>query len=200
MGRIFSSFSTSLDGFIADPRGDVGPLFDWYFNGDVEVTPPGYPITFTMSQASATYWQQNETEGAFVCGRGIFDYTKGWGGTPPNNSPTFVVSHRPPPPDWPPVPGAPFTFVDSLESALSAARELAGDRDIGVAGADLAQQCLNAGVLDEVRLDLVPVLLRRGIPYFANLTNDTVHLDLIQTVAGTNVTHLRYRVSYRGED
>jgi dihydrofolate reductase len=196
VGRIFSSFSTSLDGFIADPQGAVGPLFDWYVNGDVEVTPPGYPITFRMSEASAAYWHQNETEGVFVCGRRIFDHARGWGGVPPNNSPTFVVTHRPPPGDWPPVPDAPFTFVDSLESAIGAARELANGKDIGVAGADIAQQCLNLGFLDEVRMDLVPVLLHEGIPYLANITNDAARLDLVQTVEGRNVTHLRYRVTY----
>jgi dihydrofolate reductase len=196
VGRIFSSFSTSLDGFIADPGGDVGPLFDWYFGGDVEITPPGYPITFRMSEASAAYWRQNETEGVFVCGRRIFDQARGWGGVPPNDSPTFVVTHRPPPVDWPPVPDAPFTFVDSLEAAIGAARQVADGRDIGVAGADIAQQCLNLGVLDEVRLDLVPVLLHEGIPYLAHITNDAVRLELVQTVEGRNVTHLRYRVTY----
>lgn len=197
MGIVFASFSTSLDGFVADPDGDVGPLFDWYRNGDVEVRPAGYPITFRMSAASAAYWDEVSTEGAFVCGRRLFDFTRGWGGRPPNASPTFVVTHRPPPPDWPPLPDAPFTFVDSLDAAMAGARAVAGDGDIGVAGADLAQQCLAAGLLDEVRVDLVPVLLGRGIRYFGALP-DTVLLDDPQVVEGTRVTHLRYRVRTTG--
>jgi dihydrofolate reductase len=193
MGVTFAVFSTSLDGFIADPHDQVGPLMDWYNNGDVEVRPPGYPITFRMSAASAAYWNENATEGAFITGRRLFDFTKGWGGRPPNNSPTFVVTHRPPPADWPPVPDAPFTFVGDLETAMKLAREAAGDGDVGVAGANIAQQCLNAGYLDEVRVDLVPVLLGAGIRYFDNL-DASVELDDPQVVQGTRVTHLRYRV------
>ncbi|HYN97138.1 MAG TPA: hypothetical protein VES42_25140 [Pilimelia sp.] len=196
MGIIFSSFSMSLDGFIADPDDGVGPLFDWYTSGDVEIKPPGYPITFKMSPESAAYWRRNETEGVFVCGRRIFDYTNGWGGRPPNNSPTFVVTHRPPPADWPPIPDAPFTFVDSLETALERARAVAGDKDIGVAGPDIAQQCLNMGVLDEVRFDLVPVFFREGIRYFDNIENEKIRLTLLQSVDAPGVTHMRYKVEY----
>ncbi|TDE12222.1 dihydrofolate reductase family protein [Jiangella asiatica] len=195
MGIVLSSFSTSLDGFIADPSGDVGPLFEWYSNGDVEVKPAGYDITFRMTEASARYWHETVTdrEGAFVCGRGIFDYTRGWGGVPPGGVPTFVVTHRPPPADWPPIPEAPFTFVGDLPTAMELARAAAGDRDIGVAGPDLVQQCLNAGYIDEVRIDLVPVLLREGIRYFDNL-EDRVFLEDPRIVEGKRVTHLRYRV------
>lgn len=196
MGIIFSSFSMSLDGFVADPDDAVGPLFDWYNGGDVEVKLRGYPITFKMSPESAAYWRQNETEGVFVCGRRIFDYTHGWGGRPPNNSPTFVVTHRSPPEDWPPIPDAPFTFVGSLESALEQARAVAGDKDIGVAGPNIAQQCLNMGVLDEVRFDLVPVFLGKGIRYFDNIENDKIQLSLLQIVDAPGVTHMRYKVTY----
>jgi dihydrofolate reductase len=196
MGIIFSSFTMSLDGFIAYPDDSVGELFDWYNNGDVEVTPAGYPITFKMSEQSAAYWRQNETEGVFVCGRRIFDYTNGWGGKPPNDSPTFVVTHRPPPPDWPPIPDAPFTFVDNLESALEQARAVSDGKDIGVAGPSIAQQCLNLGVLDEIRVDLVPIFLRKGIRYFDNIENEKIKLELLQIVEGKKVTHLRYKVTY----
>ncbi|MBB5789516.1 dihydrofolate reductase family protein [Jiangella mangrovi] len=195
MGTVLSSFSTSLDGFIAAPDGSVGPLFDWYTNGDVEVRPPGYPITFHMTRASADYWNRTATsEGAFVTGRALFDFAHGWGGRPPNDAPTFVVTHRPPPADWPPIPDAPFTFVGDLETAMRLAREVAGDDgDIGVAGPNLAQQCLNAGWLDEVRIDLVPVLLGDGIRYFDNLDSQVV-LEDPEVVQGSRVTHLRYRV------
>ncbi|MFC7621425.1 dihydrofolate reductase family protein [Microlunatus sp. GCM10028923] len=196
MGIVFSSFTMSLDGFVAYPDDSVGQLFEWYTNGDVEVRPAGYPITFRMSAASAEYWHRNETEGVFVCGRGIFDHANGWGGRPPNDSPTFVITHRPPPADWPPVPDAPFTFVDSVESALDQARDVAAGRDINVAGPSIAQQCLNLGVLDELRVDLVPILIRDGVRYFDKIENEHTHLELLQLVEGTRVTHLRYRVTY----
>jgi dihydrofolate reductase len=199
MASVVSSFSTSLDGFIADPEGQVGPLFDWYFNGDVEIKPPGYPITFRMSKPSAQYWQEfteSAERGAFVCGRRVFDLTNGWDGNPPMGRPTFVVTHRPPPEGWPPRPDAPFTFVtDGLESALEQAKA-AGDGGVGVSGANIVQQCLNAGLLDEVRLDLVPVLLGQGILYFDNIDNTAVEFERVQVVEGLGVTHLRYRVKY----
>jgi hypothetical protein len=78
VGIVFSSFTTSLDGFIADANGQVGHLFDWYDYADVEVPLRGYGLTFHMSQASADYWHQNDTEGAFIAGRGIFDDARGW--------------------------------------------------------------------------------------------------------------------------
>lgn len=196
MGTVFSSFSTSLDGFIADPDGQVGHLFDWYDNGEVEVYLRGYGLTFHMSQASADYWHQNDTEGAFIAGRGIFDAASGWGGRPPGNSPTIVVTHRPPPPGWPPVVDAPFTFVDTLEEALEQARRVAGDGDINVAGADIVRQCLDLGVLEEIRLDLMPVLLHRGIRYLDGIARADIELQQLQVVPGNNVTHLRYRVTY----
>ncbi|TDD69877.1 hypothetical protein E1262_11430 [Jiangella aurantiaca] len=196
MGVVFSSFTMSLDGFVADPDDSVGALFDWYSNGDVEVKPAGYPITFRMSEASAAYWRQNETEGVFIAGRRIFDHANGWGGKPPNDSPTFVVTHRPPPANWPPIPDAPFTFVDSVESALEQARAIAGGKDIGVAGPNIAQQCINLGALQEIRVDLVPILMREGVRYLDNIENDRTHLELLQVVEGKNVTHLRYGVTY----
>ncbi len=196
MGVIFSSFTMSLDGFVAYPDDSVGALFDWYNSGDVEVRPAGYPITFWMSEASAAYWHQNETEGVFIAGRRIFDHANGWGGKPPNDSPTFVVTHRPPPANWPPIPDAPFTFVDSVQSALEQARAIAGGKDIGVAGPTIAQQCVNLGVLEEIRVDLVPILMRDGVRYLDNIENERTHLELLQVVEGKNVTHLRYGVSY----
>lgn len=191
---IFARFTMSLDGFIALPDDSVGPLFDWYDNGDVEVPLKGYGLTFKMSEASARYWHETDTEGAFVTGRRLFDYAGGWGGRPPGGSPTFVVTHRPPPADWPPLPDAPFTFVGTLDEALDQARAAAGDGDIGVAGPNIAQQCLRLGVLDEVRVDLAPVILGHGIRFFDHLDGLQVTLEDPQVVQGTRVIHLRYPV------
>jgi dihydrofolate reductase len=199
MGTVVASFSMSLDGFIADPEDNVGPLFDWYFNGSVEITPPGYPITYKMSEASAKYWNEftkDAAGGALVCGRRVFDYTKGWGGNPPMGGPAFVVSHRPPPENWPPRPDAPFTFVtDGVESAVAQAKA-AGNGNVGITGPNIAQQCLNLGLLDEVRIDLVQVLLGKGIRYFDNITNTSARFERAEVVEGDGVTHLSYRVTY----
>jgi dihydrofolate reductase len=195
MATVISSFATSLDGFIADPADDVGPLFDWHHSGDVEVRPPGYPLVFRTSEASARHWREViDRIGAMVCGRRLFDHTKGWGGNPPMGVPTFVVSHRPPPQDWPPRPDAPFTFVGDLASAVERAKAAAGEGVVSVAGANVAQQCLNAGLLDEVWIDLVPVVLGKGIRYLDNL--NPAALETPRIIEGDGVTHLRYRVSY----
>jgi dihydrofolate reductase len=198
---IFASFSTSLDGFIADPDGHVGPLFDWYQNGAVEVPLPGYGIMLHMTPASAGYWQRimptdDGAPGAFVCGRGVFDYTHGWGGNPPGGNPTFVVSHRPGPDEFPPAPGGPpFTFVhDGVESAIKQATEVARGGDIGLSGASIVKQAINAGLVDEILIDLVPVFLGAGIRYFADIDPTITIEGPVEVVEGNRVTHLRYRV------
>ncbi|GAB2966783.1 hypothetical protein GCM10017788_05510 [Amycolatopsis acidiphila] len=134
--------------------------------------------------------------GAFVCGRGVFDYTNGWGGRPPGGQPTFVVTPRAPPESWPPIEdGVPYTFVhDGVPSAVRQAKAVAGGGNIGLSGASVAQLALNAGLLVEVRIDLVPVFLGRGIGYFDDI-DPSVRLDgPVQVVEGKRVTHLRYLV------
>lgn len=198
--RVSAQFSVSLDGFIAREDDGIGPLFDWYEAGNVETWMPGHPVPFHLSGADAAYWNSLPREGAFISGRRIFDMTKGWGGHPPNESPTVVLTHREPPADWPPVrrDGKPvrFEFVGDLDSALERAADLAAGKEIGVAGADVVQQCLRRGVVDELRVDLVPVLLGSGIRWFEHLETDIV-LDDPVIVPGTRVTHLSYQVRSR---
>lgn len=195
-----AQFSMSLDGFIARDDDGVGPLFDWYEAGPVETWMPGHPVPFHLSEADAAYWTSLPREGAFICGRRIFDLTRGWGGHPPNESPTVVLTHREPPSDWPPVrrdgQTVPFEFVGDLGSALERAALLAAGKEIGVAGADVARQCLRLGVVDELRVDLVPVLLGSGIRWFGDLGAEFV-LDDPVIVPGTRVTHLSYQVRSR---
>jgi dihydrofolate reductase len=199
MGTVVASFCTSLDGFIADPDDNVGPLFDWYFNGDVEIRPPGYPITLRVSEPSATYFSEFMARGeggAIVCGRRLFDHTNGWGGSSPGGSPVFVVTHRAAPENWISDPDVPYTFVtNGVESAVAQAKA-AGNGNVGVTGASIAQQCLNLGLLDEVRIDVVPVLLGKGIRYFDNITNTAATFERMEVVLGDGVTHMRYRVTY----
>lgn len=166
MATVVAAFSMYLDGFIADPSDAVGPLFDWYGNGEVEVRWPGNDMVSHTSAASGAYLERLiEGSGSLVVGRRLFDYTGGWAGSHPLGVPVFVVTHSIP--DEPLSEEAPFTFVtDGVASAVAQASEVAGDRIVGVGGPNVAQQCLNAGLLDEVRIELVPVLLGEGIRFF----------------------------------
>ncbi len=193
MARVIASFSMSLDGFVADPSDAVGPLFDWYENGDVEVHWPGNDMVSHTTAASAGYLDSTiDSAGALVVGRRVFDYTNGWEGSHPIGVPVFVVSHSVP--DGWPRDDAPFTFVtDGLESAVAQAKAVAGDKTVGVAGPAIAQQCINAGLLDEVHIELVPVLLGQGIRFFDHLQRPVVFEDPT-IIEGRRVIHLVYRV------
>ncbi|WP_370970991.1 dihydrofolate reductase family protein [Amycolatopsis sp. cg9] len=193
-----ASFCMSLDGFVARPDDSVGPLFDWYTAGDVELPMVGYPITFRVAASSAGYLRElldSARHSAFVCGRRVFEHTHGWGGNPPGGGKAFVVTHRPPPPDWSAENLAPFTFVGDVGTAIERAKA-AGNGDVGVSGPDIARQCLRLGLLDEVRIDLVPVFLGEGVRYFDDLGDTGAELERVEVVAGDGVTHLRYRVHY----
>jgi len=196
MGKVVANMSMSLDGYVADPTGEVGELFDWYGNGPVAVDMPGdHPARHTrMSQASADHLQGKlASMGALVAGRRLFDVAEGWGGAHPAGVPVVVVTHRAPE-DWP-HPQAPFSFVtDGVPSAIERARTLAGDKDVAVASPDIIQQCLNAGLLDEISIDLVPVLFGSGIRFFGELLDGHVALGDPVVVQGRRVTHLTYPV------
>jgi len=199
MPGVVASFCMSLDGFVARPDNSVEPLFDWYQAGDVELPMVGYPMTFRVAPASAEYlgaFLDSVRHSAFVCGRRVFDHTRGWGGRPPGGGAAFVVTHRPPPTSWPAEHLAPFTFCADVESAIEQAKA-AGDGTVGVSGPSIAQQCLNLGLLDEVRIDLVPALLGEGVRYFERLDTGKAELEQVEVVAGKGVTHLRYRVHHR---
>ena len=106
--------------------------------------------------------------------------------------PVFVVSHSVPH-EWV-YEGSPFTFVtDGLESAVAQAKAVAGDKDVGVIGANLVQQCIRSGLLDEIHLDLVPVLLGDGVRLF-DRSAEPIELESIRVIAGAGVTHLTFRV------
>jgi dihydrofolate reductase len=197
MATVFAEMSMSLDGFVADPSDQVGPLFDWYRNGEVEV-PTAFPNrwTFRASPASARYLLQTRQKmGALVAGRRLFDVGR-WGENgQPWGVPVFVVTHSAPD-GWPRADApVPVTFVtDGVDSAVQEARTVAGDGWVGVAGPDIAQQCLAAGLLDEIRVNLVPVLLGAGIPFFGSAGSAPLSLEGPEVIEGTAVTHLRYRV------
>ena len=199
MGKVVSQASMSLDGYIADPSGNVGPLFDWYGNGDVEVTGADPDRVFKVSAASAAYLRQAwSNAGASVIGRRLFDLTNGWNGKPPVGEAVFVVTHRPPE-DWG-FPDAPFTFVtDGVASAVAQAKELAGDRDVSVTPGNVGGQAFRAGLVDEVLVDLVPVVLGAGVRYFGDYAGSPLLLENPEIVQGDRVTHLRCRVRRAGD-
>jgi dihydrofolate reductase len=198
MTMIYTGASMSLDGYIAGPaESGFDLLFKWYGNGDVAVPTTHDDLTFNTSAVSAAHIRAHvEQTGVFVVGRRLFDITSGWGGNHPYGLPVVVVTHSVP--DGWPREGAPFTFVtDGLEAAIDAAREIAGDKRIGVNGGTIASQCLDARLLDEVWIDLVPLVLGDGVPFLGGLANAPVELEGPLSIAeGDRVTHLRYRVRY----
>jgi dihydrofolate reductase len=196
MTKVYTGASMSLDGYISGP-GETGfeYLFKWYDNGDVEVQTTHLELTVHPTAVSAEHLRGVfEGTGALVVGRKLFDAMDGWGGEHPMGVPTVVVSHSVP--DGWPREGAPFVFVtDGIESAIEQAKALAGDKVVGVNGGTIARQCLDAGLLDEIWIDLVPVLLGGGTAFFDELQVAPVELEgPVSVVEGTGVTHLRYRV------
>ncbi len=194
MGTVSMQASMSLDGFIADPSDAVGPLFDWYGNGDVEFTGADPDRVFHISAASAGYLNEAwANAGAGVIGRRLFDITNGWNGRPPVGEAVFVVTHQPPT-DWD-FPDAPFTFVtDGVRSAVAQAKAYAGDKNISVSPGDVGGQAVAAGLVDEVRVDLVPVVFGAGVRYFGDYAGSPLLLENPRVVQGDRVTHLHYRL------
>ncbi len=179
----------SVDGFIADADDQVGPLFDWYGNGDVQLNEYA-----KVSRASADYVRPAMAKiGTLVVGRHVFDMTDGWGGVPPAGEHLVVVSHRPRPEGW--YPDAPFHFVDGVEEAIAEAKELTGeDRDVGVAAGDVGGQAFALGLVDEVAMDVVPVVFGSGKRYFGSVDAQYLLEDPHTVIQGDRVLHLRYRV------
>lgn len=188
----------SLDGFIAEPDDSVQHVFKWYGSGDTEFRFPGMGgMLVKVSAASAKMLQEIcDSAGAMVTGRRQFDLTNGWNGSHPLNVPIFVVTHRGAPQEWiQEHPDAPFRFVpDGVESAVRQAQNVAGSKNVIVDGASIVQQALRAGLVDEIGVELVPVLLGSGIRYFDNLGPRPVELEQTAVIQGTGVTHLRFRV------
>jgi dihydrofolate reductase len=188
MGKVIFDKSMSLDGFIAGANmrveaglGDDGErLHDWVFQD-----PAGKEM---LGREVAQL-------GAVICGRRTYDMSiPYWGDAGPTGDarvPLFVVSHGVPN-DVPE--GGVYTFVDDLDKALELARETAGDRNISVMGADIGRQLIDAGVIDEISVHLVPVLFGSGTPLFGAGVGEHVTLEFLGESESPHATHLRYRV------
>ena len=201
MGKVTFNITVSLDGFVAGPNdnpenglGDGGDrLFTWYFSGNTEVPISDGNMVLKVSPQSAELITRSfEASGAWVWGRRTFDIAKAWGGHPPGR-PCFIVTHHALQ-EWVKE-GSPFQFVtDGVESAIRKAKKAAGDKDVVVCTASILQQCLKAGLMDELSIDLVPVLLGDGVRLFENLGSEPPELEQIRVVEAPGVTHLLYRV------
>jgi dihydrofolate reductase len=193
MTKTVLDITMSLDGFIAGPGDDMEKLHGWLFNGD---TPSAYSDAFSLSRESAKVFDQLiEGTGAMLAGRRTYDLADGWGGSHPfPRIPLFVVSREVP--KHTAQGSTPFTFVtNGVESAVLQAKRAAGKKNVYViGGANVAQQCLRTGHLDEMTIHLVPILLGGGIRLW-DVRGDK-HIELAQTgvVEAPEVTHLRYRI------
>jgi dihydrofolate reductase len=202
MGKVRTGLSMSLDGFIGGPNdgpdapmGEGGErLLGWYAAGDTEYRLPGTEMVFKVSPQTAEFLRETRTTtGALVTGRRTFDLTNGWGGKHPLDVPVFVLTHTVPQ-EWV-YEESPFTFVtDGLQNALEQAKAVAGDKDVGVGAANIVQQCIRAGLLDEIHVDLVPVLLGDGVRLFDHLGTEPIELESTRVIEGAGVTHLTFRV------
>lgn len=195
MSKVIAIMSMSLDGYVADLRHGVAEVFDWYFtSGDVEFRAGGSdPMTFRVSGPSAAHLRDLWSGlGAVLTGRRTFEVAGGWGG---NHAwgPAFVLTHHVPA-GWPRADSTVNFVTDGIESAVCQARAAAGGKSVGVHGADTIQQCLNAGLLDELHLDVAAVLLGSGVRLFDNLAGMPAILGNPTVTAGVGVTHLRYPV------
>jgi dihydrofolate reductase len=193
MGKILTHMTMSLDGYIADPKDQVGELFDWYTAGKVSVPSANKDVAFQVDEQSADLLRDlTENAGAIVSGRRLFEIAKGWNDNHPAGAPVVVVTHRPPADaarKWPRT-----SFVEGIEKALARAREIAGDKNVTIASANIIQQALALGLVDEVCISLAPVLFGQGIPYFSKLPHGHMLLDDPIVVTGRRALHLRYPV------
>ena len=196
MGKVTCEFSMSLDGYVAQPDDDPGPIFEWYGGGDVEMTTANPDLTFRVPKASSEHINESWPRvGCLVSGGRLFRITDGWGGVHPVDAPVVVVSRSPEPAEWRSrFPDAPFTFVGDVSSAVAKAKEIAGDKDVAVAGPTIVQQVINLGLMDEIVVSLVPVLIGKGVPFFGDLVKPHVKLSDPTIVESEGVTHLTYQV------
>jgi len=199
MGKVVVDLSMSLDGFITGPNdgiemplGEGGErLHDRIFRGKPDRSGSS-PRQSAIDVNRAVLDEAFETTGAIVMGRRLFDIEeKPWGDEPPFQVPVFVLTHRPR--EIIKKGKTTFTFVtDGIERALERAQAVAGDKDVSVSAANVAQQYLQAGLLDEIQIHLVPILLGQGRRLFEHLGTESIELENTRVVEAPGVTHLRF--------
>jgi dihydrofolate reductase len=194
MSRLILYMSMSLDGFITGPGDDkenpagVGGmrLQEWLGGGGPEVE------DFRPSDArSQIVFDEALSTGAVITGRRTGDFADYWGGDHHDGVPIFVPTHTAPADNR----YERVHFVtEGIESCVAQAKAAAGDRDVMLHGAYTAQECLKAGVLDVLEIQLTPVLLGQGRLLFEGLKPEHIELELVRTLEASKVLHLRYEV------
>lgn len=213
MAKFRFQISVSLDGFVAgpnpseaDPLGEGGEqLHEWVIKLAAWRQPHGREGG-EVNASSVVMEEALDNVGATVMGRNMFGGGPGpwgddpwdgwWGDEPPFRTPVFVLTHH----EREPLEkrgGTTFTFVtDGIESALEQAKQAAGGKDVSLGGgAEVAQQYLAAGLIDELDLNVVPVLLGGGTRLFDNLAGTDLGLEQVRAIEAPGVTHIKYRVS-----
>ncbi len=202
MGKVVADISVSMDGFITGPNPDVEQslgegidrLHEWMYDLAAFRQPHGLEGGNT-NRDSEVFEEAFEAPGTMIMGRSMFDVGEGpWGGNPPFHKPVFVLSHGPRE-TLVKEGGTSFTFItDGVGSALDQARAAAGAKDVGIAGgANVIQQFIKAGLLDEIQIHLAPVLLGGGIRLFEHIA-EQVHLERTRLIESPAVTHLKFRI------
>jgi dihydrofolate reductase len=189
MARVICDISASLDGYVTGPNdsrenpfGDGAEmLHDWIFDAATD-------------EDRALLQDMLDSVGAVVMGRKSFDKNEGdggWGDSGPvGDTPCFVVTHHKPTRSHPPV----YTFVtDGVVRAIEQAKHAAGDKVVGLHGASVMQQALPLGLVDEIRVHVIPVLLGGGTPLFTSL-DSSISLERTHALVTPAATHLGFRV------
>ena len=194
MPKVVANLSVSLDGFYTGPNpgpsqglGEGGEvLHEWLSHGTAD------RAELTSDAIVAELF---EASGAMIAGRDGYEAAQAaWGPHPPFEVPVFVLTHRPRPDDV--REGTTFHFVDGFEPALGRAREAAEEKDVDLHGASAIRQALAAGVLDELQLQIVPVLLGDGLRLFEDGEDVAFELELLRVVDAPGATHVKYRVAH----
>ena len=183
--------SMSLDGFVADPDENPERLHEWVFPG-AEAGDFDAAVA-RLRGVNRQIYDEFMSTGAVVAGRGTFEPAGGWGGDHHDGVPIYILSRDPAPDwaaEWPAV-----HYVRDLETAMSDAKNSAGDKDVLVHGASIAQRAIAAGLLDEIQIHLVPILFGEGRRLFDHLGFEIRELERVRVLEGeAGVTHLRYRL------
>ena len=191
MGSTVLFMSMSLDGFIADSNENPERLHEWVFPG-AEAGDFDAAVA-RLTGVNRQLYDEFMSTGAVVAGRGTFEPAEGWGGDHHDGVPIYILSRGPKPDwaaDWPNV-----HYTNDLAAAMRDAKHAAGDKDVLVHGAGIAQRALPDGLLDEIELSVVPVLLGEGRRLFEHLGADQRELERIRVLEGeAGVVHLRFAV------
>jgi dihydrofolate reductase len=198
MSNVVVNATMSVDGFVADEQDGINELFGWYGNGDIVLETAREDLRFSLSPEDAAFIKEFHGRlAALVVGRRLFDITDGWSGRHPLDVPVVVVTHCVPEEWIERHPDAPFTFVTDggVERAVEVASEIAGDdRTVGVAAGNVGSQVIDAGLADGLVIDLAPVVLGAGRPFFDGLESAKPVRLSEPRVQGIGAVHLVYDV------